>query len=83
MSSTARIANVQESTVASLMTQIGQGCEKFLPNRVRQVKISHLESDEIWAFVWKKQKKANSRLVGYTFAGSRTYWLAFVEGFSP
>ena len=57
MTSTAHIAEIQENTVASLLTEIGEGCQTFLKTRVRNIDVSHLEVDEIWSFVYKKQKQ--------------------------
>ena len=55
--STARLAGVQENTVASLALQIGEDCQDFLRARVRNINVSHLEVDEVWTFVKKKQKR--------------------------
>ena len=57
MTSTAHIAEIQENTVASLLTEIGEGCQTFLKNRIHGFKVSHLEIDKVWTFVRKKQKK--------------------------
>ena len=57
MTSTAHVAEVQENTVASLLLQIGEDCEDFLRSRIRNFDVSHLEIDEIWTFVKKKQKR--------------------------
>ncbi len=57
MTSTAHIAEVQENTVASLALQIGEDCEDFLRSRIRNFDVSHLEIDEVWTFVKKKQKR--------------------------
>ena len=57
MLSTARIVDVQESTVASLLEEIGRGCSDFMRRRIRNFDVSHLELDETWSFVKKKQKR--------------------------
>ena len=57
MTSTAHIAEIQENTVASLLAEIGSGCQQFLRSRIRKINISHLEVDEVWTFVKKKQKR--------------------------
>lgn len=54
--STARLTGVEVKTVLSLLAAIGRDCADLLTTRVRKVDISHLELDEVWAFVYKKQK---------------------------
>ena len=61
MSSTSRIAEVQENTVSSLITEVGEGCAEFLRTRIRNFDASHLEIDEIWTFVKKKQKRVAAK----------------------
>ena len=56
MGSTARVAGVDEVTVSSLLAEIGESCETFLSARIRNFDVSHLEVDETWTFVRKKQK---------------------------
>ena len=61
MTSIAHIAGVQENTVSSLLTEIGGKCQDFPQTRVHKIDISHLEVDEIWTFVRKKQKWVTDR----------------------
>ena len=58
--STARLSGVSIKTVSTMLTQIGQGCTNLLRARVRNVDISHLEIDEVWTFVGKKQKRVKA-----------------------
>ena len=64
MTSTAHIAEVQENTVSSLLVQIGDDCQDFLRSRVRNIDVSHLEIDEIWTFVKKKQRRVSASDLG-------------------
>ena len=57
MTSTAHIAGIQENTVASLLAEMGSKCQRFLSTRVRKIDVSHLEVDEVWTFVKKKQRR--------------------------
>ena len=57
MTSTSHIAEIPEPTVSSLLTEMGKECSDFLKTRVRNIDISHLEVDEIWTFVKKKQRR--------------------------
>lgn len=55
VSSAARVAGLQDRTVLSLLEHVGSGCREFLRERVRNIDVSHLEVDEVWTFVGKKQ----------------------------
>lgn len=55
--STSRIVGIEQATVLSLLSRLGDGCAELLRTRVRRVKAAHLELDEIWTFVRKKQKR--------------------------
>ena len=58
--STARVAGIERNTVSELLSGVGEGCEALLRLRVRNVKPTHLEIDEVWTFVGKKQKRVSS-----------------------
>jgi len=60
MISTARIAGVEQATVASLLQEIGKGCFDLMRERIRDFDVSHLEMDEVWTFVGKKQKRVKA-----------------------
>ena len=58
--STARLMDIERNTVISLLANVGRDCSDFLCSRIRNVDISHLEIDEIWTFVYKKQKRVTA-----------------------
>ena len=60
ISSTARIVGVKDETILSLLSKIGPGCSDLLRSRVRDFSASHLELDEIWTLVAKKQKRVTA-----------------------
>ena len=60
ISSTARCVGIEATTVASLLCHFGRGCKDLLIARVRNVTVSHLELDEIWTFVQKKQRRVSA-----------------------
>ena len=57
---TARVVGIQLKTVIALLTYVGRKCVKFERLWVRNVVISHLEMDEIWTFVGKKQRRVKT-----------------------
>ncbi len=58
--STARIMDIERNTVLALLHRVGTDCSDLLRSRVRNVDVSHLEVDEIWTFVQKKQKRVKA-----------------------
>lgn len=55
--STARFVGVRTGTVQSVVEHAGKGCDRFMRSRIRGLDVRHLELDEIWSFVLKKQKR--------------------------
>jgi len=53
---TSRIADVSINTVTKLLVDVGRACEKFHDEKVRGIKASKIQADEIWSFVYSKQK---------------------------
>jgi len=53
---TSRIADVSINTVTKLLVDVGRACEKFNDEKVRGIKASKIQADEIWSFVYSKQK---------------------------
>lgn len=54
---TARIADVSKNTVNKLLNDAGAACAKYHDEHVRNVKASVIQCDEIWSFIYAKQKK--------------------------
>jgi IS1 family transposase len=53
---TSRIADVSINTVTKLLIEVGKACEKFHDETVQGVKSQRIQCDEIWSFVYSKQK---------------------------
>ena len=51
-----RIADVSINTVTKLLIEVGKACEKFHDETVQNVKCQRIQCDEIWSFVYSKQK---------------------------
>lgn len=54
-----RTAGVHRDTIMRLMVRFGEGCQAFLDDNVRHVDAKHLEIDEQWTWVAKKQKRCS------------------------
>lgn len=54
--STSRVCDVSINTVTKLLVDVGRACEQFHDETVRKVEVKRLQCDEIWSFVYSKQK---------------------------
>ena len=55
--STSRITACHKTTIASVILAFGQAAKVFLDDTLRGLTLNHLECDEIWSFVLKKQSR--------------------------
>jgi IS1 family transposase len=53
--SVTRLTGIHRTTVIKLMLRAGEKLRAFLDVRMRHLQLSHLQCDEIWTFVLKKQ----------------------------
>jgi len=51
-----RMTGVHRDTIMRLMVRVGQGCEKIMDQHMRNLPCKHLQLDEIWCYVGKKQR---------------------------
>jgi IS1 family transposase len=70
---TSRIADVSINTVTKLLVDIGQACQLFHDEVVRGVVAKRVQADEIWSFVYSKEKNKPQDVEGagdaWTFVG--------------
>src|SRR5262245_15610734 len=55
--STSRIADVSINTVTKLLVEVGAACAKFNDETGHHVIAKRVQCDEIWSFVYSKEKK--------------------------
>jgi IS1 family transposase len=55
--STERLTGVHRDTICRLLVNFGQRCREFMDSRLRGLTLDHIEVDEIWTFVAKKQAR--------------------------
>src|SRR5579863_9584305 len=46
-----RVTGIEKKTILRLLVQVGQGCEKLLPELVRGAAVRDVQADEIWGYV--------------------------------
>lgn len=50
-----RLTGVNRNTIMSLTVRFGAKCREFLDQKLRGLRLEHIQADEIWTFVQKKQ----------------------------
>lgn len=53
--STARLTGVHRTTIQRLLIRFGEACRRLMDRKFHGLTLDHLEVDEIWTFVEKKQ----------------------------
>jgi IS1 family transposase len=63
-----RMTGVHRDTIIRLMVRVGDGCQRLMDEKMRDLPCKHLQLDEIWCYVGKKQRHVkntdNPRAVG-------------------
>jgi IS1 family transposase len=57
---TSRICDCSINTVTKLLVEVGKACEKFHNEVVQNVNCQRVQADEIWSFVYSKEKNVPS-----------------------
>jgi IS1 family transposase len=74
MRSISRVADVSINTVTKLMVDAGHVCDAFHNEKVRGVKASKVQCDEIWAFTYAKAKNVETAKSAPEGAGDTWTW---------
>lgn len=54
---TERTTGLHRDTICRLMVFFGSACQRYLDERMQNLTLSHLQFDEQWTFVYKKQSR--------------------------
>jgi IS1 family transposase len=60
--STSRIADASVNTVSSLLLKVGHTCQEFHDTHTRNISSKRIQCDEIWSFVYAKEKNRPAHL---------------------
>lgn len=55
--STERITELDRNTIMSLLVKAGERCQSLMDDRMRNLSLKHIQIDEIWTFVQKKNRR--------------------------
>lgn len=73
---TSRIADVAFNTVLKFVPEVGSACIKFHNEKVQQVNAKRVQCDEIWSFVYAKEKNVENAKCAPDRAGDAWTWTA-------
>ena len=73
---TSRLANVSINTVTKLLVDIGTVCQKYHDEHVRGIMTKRVQCDEIWSFIYSKDKNIPEKFKGKYGIGSIWTWVA-------
>ena len=74
--STSRITGASINTVTKLLVEVGRACQEYHDKNVRGLRTTRVECDEIWSFVYAKQKNVPEELRGQDGFGDVWTWVA-------
>lgn len=73
---TGRIADVSYNTVCKFFADAGRACEKYQDETLRNLACKRVQVDEIWSFVYAKQKNVPGAKAAPDGAGDVWTWVA-------
>jgi IS1 family transposase len=73
---TTRMAGCSINTVSKLLLDIGAACAGYQDEHLRDLSCKTIEADEIWSFVYSKQKNVPDELQGQFGVGDVWTWTA-------
>src|SRR5271168_2893798 len=54
--STQRITGLDQNTIMTLLVKAGERCQTLMDSKLRNLHMQHIQIDEIWTFVQKKNR---------------------------
>jgi IS1 family transposase len=74
--STVRMTGVAKNTIVKLIAELGPRCADYMDRTLRNLKCKRIQCDEIWSFVYAKQKNVPAPLRGQFGVGDVWTWTA-------
>jgi IS1 family transposase len=74
--SISRMTGIHRTTILKILVKFGEGCREFLDQQMRGLELHHLECDEQWTFVQKKQGKLHAEEKDNPKIGDQYLWIA-------
>lgn len=73
---TTRMAGCSINTVSKLLLDVGEACAAYQDEHLRELPCKTIEADEIWSFVYSKQRNVPEDLKGQFGVGDVWTWTA-------
>src|SRR4051812_16711505 len=73
---TVRLTGASKNTVAKLLVELGRACSDFQDKIFRNLKCKRIQCDEIWSFVYAKDKNLPEEMRDKKGVGSVWTWTA-------
>jgi IS1 family transposase len=73
---TSRVADVSINTVTKLLVDTGRACQNFHDETVHGLTTTKIQADEIWSFIYAKQKNVEEAVSAVEGAGDAWTWVA-------
>ena len=74
--SVTRITGVHRTTVMKLLCDLGEACSRYQDKTFRNLKCERIQCDEVWSFVYAKEKNASQEMKDAVGAGDVWTWTA-------
>lgn len=71
-----RVTGIHKTTILKLLVRFGDACREFLDQQMRGLELHHLECDEQWTFVARKQGRLHDDDRDNPRVGDQYLWLA-------
>ena len=71
-----RVVQVSKSTVIKLLVDAGKACQKYHNKKVRRLNSLVIQCDEIWSFIYAKDKNLHKCIAAPAWAGTVWAWTA-------
>jgi len=76
INATARMVGVSKPTILKLLRELGAACIDYHDTHLRNLKPKRIECDEVWSFVFAKQKHLRPEVQGTLGLGDTWLWVA-------
>src|SRR3972149_3339750 len=73
---TSRLADCSINTVTKLLGDMGNACQKYHDEHVRNIQSKRVQCDELWSFIYAKDKNLPEEKRGQFGLGSIWTWVA-------
>lgn len=71
-----RMTGIHRDTIMRLGVRMGEGCQRIMDEKMRNLKCNLIQVDEVWGFIGMKQKTAHRLKAGPDYGDVWT-WIAF------